>query len=157
MINFLKSSLNALKTHTAASDWPVRSFVDYAKQTRSNCQPQTAAKSWTAKGLMCYWGGWAWCATQCCRSDWPGLCFCCYQPRVLSANRVDLGFLFVFFINWPILPPPPSILDLDSSPSILQLSCAMLGTLVRYTDCVQVGWCFFFVFAVLTLIFESTT
>ena len=28
-----------------------------------------------------------------CRSDWPGLClFCCYYPRVLTANRVDLGF-----------------------------------------------------------------
>ena len=31
---------------------------------------------------------------QCCRSDWPGLClFVVVNPCVLSANRVDLGFV----------------------------------------------------------------
>ena len=42
---------------------------------------------------------------RCCRSDWPGLCFVVINPRVLSANRVDLGFLFHKF---SILPPPPA-------------------------------------------------
>ena len=42
------------------------------------------------------------------RDIWPGLClFCCYQPRVLSANRADLGFFSL--VNIAVLnPPPPS-------------------------------------------------
>ena len=34
------------------------------------------------------------------------VCFVVISPRVLSANRVDLGFFFCF-TNFPILPPPP--------------------------------------------------
>ena len=33
------------------------------------------------------------------------VCFAIVNPRVLSANRVDLGLFFRFF---QILPPPPS-------------------------------------------------
>ena len=39
------------------------------------------------------------------------VCFVVINPRVLSANKVDLGsfffffFFFFFFINYPILPP----------------------------------------------------
>ena len=40
---------------------------------------------------------------QCCRSDWPGLCFVVINPRVLSANRVDLGL----FVSSVLQPPPP--------------------------------------------------
>ena len=66
------------------------------------------------------------------QSDRPGLClFCCYQPCVLSANRVDFGFFLfhkffnvtprqriwfvistfssIFFIEISfVLPPPPA-------------------------------------------------
>ena len=34
---------------------------------------------------------------RCCRSDWPGLCFCvfcCYQPSCV--NRVYFGLFFLF-------------------------------------------------------------
>ena len=42
---------------------------------------------------------------RCCRSYWPGLClFVVINPRMLSANRVDLGSLC--FMNFPILLPP---------------------------------------------------
>ena len=45
----------------------------------------------------------------CCRSTDPGFIYCvAINPRVLSANRVDLTFLFCF-INFSILPPPPQV------------------------------------------------
>ena len=39
------------------------------------------------------------------------VCFVVINPRVLSANRVDLGFFS--FINFPISPPPPQIINVD--------------------------------------------
>ena len=36
------------------------------------------------------------------------VCFIVLNPRILSANGVDLGFFC--FINGPISPPPPSLL-----------------------------------------------
>ena len=37
----------------------------------------------------------------CCRNDWPGLCLF-LEPRVLSANRVDLGFFHFYSPPFPI-------------------------------------------------------
>ena len=43
---------------------------------------------------------------RCCRNDWPGLCvLCVINSRLLSANRVELGFvLFHKFFNFTPLP-----------------------------------------------------
>ena len=44
----------------------------------------------------------------CYRSDWLGLClFCSINPCVLSSNRVDLGFFFLFHKFFNFTPPPP--------------------------------------------------
>ena len=44
---------------------------------------------------------------RCCRSDRPGLCFVVINPRVLSADRVDLSF-FLFHLFSNFTPPPSS-------------------------------------------------
>ena len=44
---------------------------------------------------------------RCCGSDWSGLClFCCYQPLCCQPTELIWGFFF-FFLNFPILLPPP--------------------------------------------------
>ena len=65
---------------------------------------------------------------RCCKSDWSGLClFCCYNPHVLSANKLIWAFLFKNFVLLPpshlallqiffleisfVLPPSPQFLD----------------------------------------------
>ena len=44
-------------------------------------------------------------------ADWPGLCFVVINPRVLSVNRVDLGFFL--FHKFPSFdsPPPPGFIN----------------------------------------------
>ena len=56
--------------------------------------------------LIMLWAVFTSYGMRRCRSDWPGIClFFVINPRVLSANRVNLGFLFHKFSNFT--PPPP--------------------------------------------------
>ena len=68
---------------------------------------------------------------RCNRSDWPGLCLLVvFNPRVLSANWVDLGFLLHELSN---LTPPPQT---TTPPAFaIKSSAVALAVLSRPAQC----------------------